>query len=304
MSDIKKITRPMTPERLKRELRRTAGILVGAFGCGFFLNLFVVPAGFYTGGILGACQLIRTVLVTNMGLNLNIDIAGVLYYMCNIPLIIAAFFLVGRVYFLKTLIAISAESLFYAIIPIPEVPLLVDDPLAACIIGGIGAGASSGFLLSMGGNDGGMNLGGVLLMKKRVNISVGKANLLVNIFVYLAMFFMFNAQVVIYSAIYATASALATDKLFSQSINVEAHVIVKKDNGELRDEIFRKLDRGITKWTAVGAYTGNEKEIFYIIINKYELNHLTWIVKKYDPDAMIISNQNVRINGNFEKRIE
>lgn len=299
-----KVTRPMTPDRLKREMKRIGGIIVGAAIYAAFVNLFVVPAGFYTGGILGLCQVIRTVLANSFGISFGFDIAGILYYILNIPLMIIAFRMVGRVYFVKTLIAITAETIFLTIIPIPANPILVSDPLAACLIGGLGAGFGCGFLLRMGSSDGGMNLAGALLMKKRVNISVGDANNALNAVVYIIMFFLFNIQVVIYSAIYAIACALMIDRSFSQSINVEVHIICKKDDGEMCDEIFEKIGRGITKWTAIGAYTGNEKDMFYILINKYELNHLVWIVRKYDQDAMIVSTSGVQIHGNFEKRIE
>lgn len=300
-----KTTRPMTPARLKRELKRSVGVCVGALVYACFINLFIVPAGFYTGGVMGFCQLIRTVLINVFGINLGgIDIAGILYYIINVPIMIIAFRIVGRVYFLKTLIAITAETLFLTIIPVPAQPILVGDPLAACLIGGIGGGAACGFLLRMGASDGGMNLAGALLMKRRVNISIGMANNILNVFLYLIMFFMFNAQIVIYSVIFAMTFSMSLDKFFTQSIAVDVHIIVKKDDGQLRDEIFAKLGRGITKWQAVGAYTGEPKDIFYITINKYELSHLVWIVRRYDTNAMIVANPGVLVNGNFEKKIE
>ena len=52
------------------------------------VNLFIVPLGLYSGGILGVCQLIRTLLQTYVGLDFSaFDITGILYFIANIPYI-------------------------------------------------------------------------------------------------------------------------------------------------------------------------------------------------------------------------
>ena len=50
------------------------------------LNLFIVPLSLYTGGLMGLCQLIRTLLQAQLGLELGeYDIAGILYFLLNVP---------------------------------------------------------------------------------------------------------------------------------------------------------------------------------------------------------------------------
>ena len=52
------------------------GELISALG----INLFIVPLGLYSGGTLGVCQLIRTLMQTYLHLDFGtFDIAGVLY---------------------------------------------------------------------------------------------------------------------------------------------------------------------------------------------------------------------------------
>ena len=51
------------------------------------MNLFVVPVGMYSGGLMGICQVIRTLLVEHLGLSANIDIASIIYFLLNLPLL-------------------------------------------------------------------------------------------------------------------------------------------------------------------------------------------------------------------------
>ena len=43
------------------------------------LNVFIVPLGLYTGGVMGVCQLARTLMSEYLGLDLGpYDLAGIL----------------------------------------------------------------------------------------------------------------------------------------------------------------------------------------------------------------------------------
>ena len=46
--------------------------MVGELIAAAALNLFIVPLSLYTGGLLGLCQLIRTLLQTYLGLELSV----------------------------------------------------------------------------------------------------------------------------------------------------------------------------------------------------------------------------------------
>ena len=63
---------------------------MGLFGCVLLaaaINLFIVPQGLYSGGLYGLCQVIRTLVVTNIGVKMPFDLAGVLYLLVNIPML-------------------------------------------------------------------------------------------------------------------------------------------------------------------------------------------------------------------------
>ncbi|MDE6675335.1 MAG: YitT family protein, partial [Acetatifactor sp.] len=64
----------------KRTLLAALGALIYAAGT----NLFIVPSGLYSSGIMGLCQVLRTMMVEYLHLNFGkVDIAGMIYYVIN-----------------------------------------------------------------------------------------------------------------------------------------------------------------------------------------------------------------------------
>lgn len=291
----------MKKEALIYEGKRSLGSILGAFLYAAGVNLFVVPTGLYTGGLMGICQIIRTILAEFLHLDFqSFDIAGIIYYIVNIPIFVIAFTRIGRMFFGKTLIAVTAMTFFMSLIP---TTVIVEDAMAACIVGGIISGVGTGIILRMGSSGGGMDVIGVLLTKWKNDFSVGRVGLLVNLVLYGTCFFLFDVEVVVYSIIYAAVYSVAMDKMHTQNINVEVNVITKADTTALEKEVFQELGRGITKWSALGAYTYDRSHVLYIMLSKYEMNHLKTIIHKHDPNAFIVINEGVSVDGNYLKKL-
>lgn len=283
------------------EGKRTLGGIVGAFLYAAGVNLFVVPAGLYSGGVMGICQVIRTLLMEYLHMDFGtVDIAGIIYYIVNIPIFVIAYMKLGKKFFVKTVITVTVATMFFSAIP-PR--LIVEDVMAACMVGGIVSGAGVGIILRMGSSGGGMDVIGVLLTKWRHDFSVGKITLFVNLALYATCFFLFDVEIVVYSIIYAAVYSVAMDKVHTQNINVEVNIISKVDTTLLEKEVFEELGRGITKWKTLGAYTYEQSHILYIMLSKYEVNRLKSIIHKYDPNAFIVVNEGVSVDGNFLKKL-
>ncbi len=283
------------------EGKRCLFSVLGAFLYAVGINLFMVPSGLYTGGLMGICQVIRTLLAELFHLDFsNFDIAGIIYYIMNIPIFIVAFARIGRAFFAKTVLAVSAMTLFMSVIPVGAV---VEDVMASCVVGGIISGAGVGIMLRMGSSGGGMDVIGVLLTKWKRDFSVGKVSLFVNLALYGTCLFLFDVDVVLYSVIYAAVYSVAMDRMHTQNINVEVNVITKADTTALEKEVFNEVGRGITKWSALGAYTYDRSHVLYILLSKYEVNRLKSIIHKHDPNAFIVVNEGVSVDGNYLKKL-
>ncbi|MBX9138038.1 MULTISPECIES: YitT family protein [unclassified Clostridium] len=275
-------------------------IIIGALLFCFGINTFISPLGLYNGGVVGISQIIRTIVVEYIPVLKNFEIAGVINFIINIPLLLIAYKSISKKFFIRTVVSVIAQTIFFTVIKIPTLPI-IDDQLAACLIGGIITGAGIGITLKAGGSGGGIDILGVYFTQKYKNFSVGKLGIIINAIIYGICAILFELPTAIYSVIYTTFFSLIVDKIHYQNINTTAMIFTKKKNIELG--IMSEMARGVTCWKGEGAYTGEETKILVTVISKYEINQLKRIVLEKDPKAFIIFNEGLNVTGNFEKRL-
>ncbi|MBQ9118749.1 MAG: YitT family protein [Lachnospiraceae bacterium] len=279
--------------------------LLVAFGTILFsggINLFITPLNLYNGGALGIAQLLRTLMVDFLKIPFpdSMDVAGIVYFFINIPLLFLAYKGVSRLFFFKTVLSVLLTTFIITIIPVPN-PLIIEDTLTSCIIGGLMYGSGVGLCLYAGGSGGGIDILGMYLSKRYRNFSVGKVTVVLNAFIYLACALISNLEIAIYSIIYAAISSLTVDRVHAQNIMVQVMIFTKKDN--IAEPIMQELTRGVTEWEGEGAYTHEGTHILVTAISKYEINLLRRIVTGLDPQAFIIYNKVMNIDGNYVKKL-
>ncbi len=286
----------------KQQLIEMMWYLSGAtlFACG--VNLLITPLGLYNGGFMGVAQLLRTILVQGLHLDFlsSFDIAGIIYYLINIPLFYWAWKEMGKGFLVKSLITVTVQTLWMTFVPIPKEPI-ISDYLTACIIGGLVIGTGVGMILRGRSSGGGQDIVGVICAKKYPGFSVGKISILMNVCIYGVCLLMFDIEIVVYSLIYTTVLALACDRMHVQNISISAMIFTKQEG--IDKAVMEKMRRGVTTWDGMGAYTKEATHIFYIMLSKYEVEQLKTIVHEIDPNAFVILNEGSRVIGNFEKRL-
>lgn len=264
------------------------------------VNMFIVPFNLYSGGIVGIAQLIRTLLADYIHLDFGSkDVAGIIFYAINVPILLYAFPRLEKLFFLKTIVAVTSLTLAMSFIP---TVMVVNDCLASTIVGAFISGAGIGLVLRNSGSTGGMDVIGMLVSKAHGNISVGRVNLSVNLVLYAICLFLFDVEIVVYSVIFAVVHAFAIDRFHSQNINVEVKIITKIDPSLIEKVVFTEMGRGVTELQSVGAYTHESEHILYILISKYEVHQLRNIVRRYDKSAFIVVNEGVWVEGNYLKK--
>ena len=281
----------------KRDLPRLFTAIAGMFVFSIGINIFVVPAELYNGGVLGISQILRTLL--SFG---SVDVAGLINLLFNIPLFFLAYRSISRGFFVRTLICVISQTMFLTVIPIPAVPL-VEDTLTASLIGGIVTGAGIGIALKNGGSSGGMDILGVYFTKRRQDFSVGRLSLTVNLFIYLACALLFDITLVIYCIIYTAVSTLIMDRTHSQNISTEVFIFTKENPEQIMTYILKELIRGATYWEAKGGYTEETTNIIFTVISKHELTALKRRLRVLDPQAFVVSKEHVGIEGKFVKHL-
>lgn len=266
------------------------------------INLFLTPLGLYNGGALGISQLARTTLVDILKVPIpkNIDISGIVYFILNIPLFLLAYKGVSCLFFLKTAMSVLLTTFIVTIIPVPN-PLIIEDPLTSCIIGGLTYGAGVGLCLYAGGSGGGTDILGIYFSKRYRNFSVGKINIIINGMIYIVCALMFDLETAVYCIIYAAISSFTVDRAHSQNIMVQVTIFTKQSG--VAEAIMKEIYRGVTEWKGDGAYTHEETNILVTAVSKYEVNLLRRVVQRIDPHAFIIYNKIMNIDGNYLKKL-
>ncbi len=282
--------------------RLTAAVL-GALIYALGINLFVAPLGLITGGLMGLCQLLRSVIMMALGIqSMQFELAGVIMYAFNVPLLILAYRSMGKVFFRNTLICSTAYSLFASIVPVPAAPI-VEDMLTGCLLGGVISGTGVGLTLTSGCCGGGVDLMGLYLAKRGAKVTVGRFNLIFNAVLFAACWVLYDLPTLIYSVLNTIFNAVAMDRSHRQSVTVQVLIFTKQDSPELGQFIMENLHRGITRWEGKGVYTGEATHILCVCMNKYEIDDLREALHRIDPKAFFIVQEGVHVSTNFERRL-
>ena len=295
------MTGVMMSRKIESGLKDYIEVLAGNFIFAAGINLFITPAKLFSGGIIGFAQIIRSLLVQgNVPIPPGMDIAGIINFCLNVPLFLMAYRDISRQFFYRTLAGLAAQTVFITLLKVPLRPIL-EDELAASIIGGFICGVGIGIALRSHGSGGGIDILCVFFTKKFRSMSVGKVNIIINATVFLLSGLLFSVPTAIYSIINTVCMALIIDRVYSQNINVAALIFTKC--GRIQDEVLSQMGRGVTYWDGAGAYTKTGTRIMMTIISKYEVQQLKTIIHKFDPKAFSIFIEGISVSGNFQKRL-
>ncbi len=282
-------------------LRLAAGVFGGILMAAG-INLIIVPQGMYSGGLYGLCQVIRTLIVTNLGVQTSVDLAGILYLLVNLPLIALAWRSLGREFVLGMAVVTVVNSVALAVIPSPATPIIADK-LTSCLLGGIISGFSSGLILTCGCSTGGLDVLGLYLSKLGKGFTVGRFSITFNAALYTLCAVLFDLSTAIYSAIYVVFQALFLDRVHQQNISVQMLIFTKEDPERLNQTILEKLDRSFTLWEGRGGYSHDQVHVLCVCLSKYEVVSVQMALSEIDPHAFTIIQEGIRVGGNFGRHL-
>ena len=286
-----------------KDLMGIARIFIGMIAFAIGVNVFIVPINLYNGGFMGMSQIIRTVLSDFLHIDFGtVDIAGIIYFMFNIPLFALAYFGMGKSSFFANLFGVGALSTILTLVPVPDATI-IEDPLTACVIGGVLAGWGTGTYLRDGISCGGQDILGIYFTRKFKGFSVGKMNTILNVAVFIICAFLFDLTTVIYSIIYTLVTSVSIDKFHLQNICIEATIFTKNGVQEIKDYIMNELGRGCNIWSGEGGYTAETTTVIYTVIDKDQMAQLKQFVHSVDDKAFVVCKEDISVECNFIKNV-
>ena len=279
--------------------------VMAIFGCflmSLAINLFIVPNHLYSGGILGIAQLLRSFINDLTPFHFKFDIAGIISFLLNVPLFILAYRHISKTFFRRTAICVIAQTIFLTLIPIPEQKLL-HDLLASVVLGGILVGLGSGMTLSASGSAGGTDIIGLYISSKNKNFSVGRIGRGINYVIYIVCGILYGTEIMIYSIIYTFVANMIVDQSHKQNILTYVMIFTKENPANIIEFIQKEFNRDGTYWDAKGGYDNTRTYITYAAMSKYEMQRLERHLNELNPNAFMITNEGIGIDGNFEKQL-
>lgn len=278
------------------EAKRVAVVILGSFILALSLNFFLIEANVYASGFAGAAQLVSSVLTDQLGITIS---TGILLLLFNIPVFILGWFKVGKGFTIYSMLSVAFATLFLELLPLRS---MSDDIMLNAVFGGVLAGVGVGISLKLGASTGGMDIVAMILSRMQ-DKPIGVYFLILNGILILFAGILYEPENALYTmiALYVTTSVI--DMIHTRHEKVTAMIITRNADA-LQQAIHSQMVRGITILPAKGAYTGEDKNMLYLVITRYELYDLERIINETDPQAFTNIVQTVGIFGFFRREGE
>ena len=250
-------------------------LILGSFVYAVAVEIFLSPLKISPGGITGIAAAIN--YATKFP-------TGTLILIINIPIILFALVKFGKVFIVKSAVAILFSSLFIDIIDMLYKPLYFDTMLCA-VFGGALMGAGIGLAMLVGASTGGIDIV-VKTLNKNFNISMGRAFLIIDgAVIAFAAFVYGDVESALYSAITVFVSSKIVDIILCGAFDSKAVFVISDKEDAIKKEITQRVERGITILPAFGGYTGRKNNILLCIARNNEISEVRKLITEHDPNA-------------------
>ena len=271
--------RALAKHNWKRGLLDAGGYLLGSILYALSVNIFTAPNHIAPGGVTGVATLLQYLFALPIGATIIV---------INLPLLLAAWFRLGRAFALRTAVVTVLSS---AIIDAsaPFLPAFHGDTILVAVFGGVLAGTGLGLIFMRGATTGGSEIVARLLERKFHHIPIGRLILLVDALVVAASAVVYgNIESALYAMVMIFVSSSMMDALVYGADKGKMLLIMTRKEREIADAVLERMKRGVTMLNATGAYTGGERRVLLCAVRRSEMYQLRTLVQDLDPTAFMI----------------
>jgi uncharacterized membrane-anchored protein YitT (DUF2179 family) len=259
-----------------RQTVDTVFIIIGSFIMALSFNLFFLPNHIASGGVSGLSVLAQAWL--------GIEPAFTQWAL-NIPLFVLGFWLLGRDYGIRSLLGSVILPLFVFLTK--DWPIPTSNPLLASIYGGIGVGIGMGLVYRGRGSTGGLTIVAQLLQKYS-GLSFSLCVVLLDAIVISSAALVLSLEQALYALIGLYVTGKVIDAIELGFSFTKVAYIISDHTEPITKAILEDLDRGLTKLTAEGGYTGEHRTVLMVVVGQSEIPRLKTVVQSVDPNAFVI----------------
>jgi len=268
-----KINTIFNKQNIKNSTFVIAGCLLSAVG----VNLFLVNAKLFSGGVSGIAILIQYASKFP---------AGYTVLLANIPLLILSYRKLNKRFTIYSMIGTVSLSLFLILTRNLNSILTVHDTLLLCVYGGVLTGVGGGLAYSNHGSEGGLNIIVMLVKKKYSSFDVGQLGFIVNcVIVFLGML-LNGIAIALYTLMSMYIAAFVTDKMILGLSRKKVLLIITDKEQDVCRYITASMHSEATILNG-NSLAGSERKVLYCIVHVSRLPEFKYSVLKIDKDALI-----------------
>jgi len=279
----------MSNNKFKKTVWQYTLLIVGSALMGLGYALFINPYNIVPGGFIAIGLLVHSIIP-------EVPV-GMFALALNVPVLLIGIKILGPRFGIKTVVGIILTSVFIdglgwyiqnnAEINAADPLGLANDLLLSVIFGSIFIGGGLGLVFRTGATTGGTDIIAAIIAKY-ARVSIGQGVILADTAVVLSALFVFQDwKIPLYS--------LLSIYIMGQVINIVMNgfkydnvlFIVSEKHQEIKDKIIKDFDRGGTFLKGEGMYTGNEKNVIFLVLTRRELPIIKAFIYKTDPDAFM-----------------
>ena len=270
-------------------------IAIGAFLAAFAIEVFLLPNNIIDGGIVGLAMI--------CGKLFGKSLFPYFFILLNLPFLYLAYRHIGKVFVAHMFFAFAVFVISLLFIHEDLGWLFKGDNLEVVVIGGSILGIGLGLIIRYGGCLDGTEILGIIINRK-TGITVGQVVLICNILVFGVAGLVFpDWHTPILSLITYLVVIKVMDSVIVGLDETKSVLIISSKSKAIADAIIHELGLGLTIMYGRGGFSGDEREILYVIAERLQLSELKELIHREDPDAFIaIENLHEVASGKHEMK--
>ena len=279
---------------IKKEVVNVLLTVVASVVSAFGLHVFVFGNSFASSGIDGIATMLQEITKIN---------AGIFTFVLNLPLLIAAWFILKRNYVIYTILFTVLASLWvYILGEMHFYQYVVEtDKVIVAIFSGLLLGARTGIMLRIGASSGGIDIIACIVQNK-FNRDVEKViSFVCYIIIGISYFVYRDLTCILLSVVQMFVFEKTVAFILKDTRNAVKFEIITKEPEKLKEEIIYELKHGATIVQSKGMFTDEQSTIVVTIVNTRQVLEFLQILKKY-PDTFVYYTDVTGVNGNFRWR--
>lgn len=263
---------------MKSKIFRYSLILIGCLISSASINLFLVPHQLLSGGVSGIAIIFYYLFALPIGVQMLV---------MNIPLLIAAYKTLGKIYAVDVVFGTVLFSICIDAMRFLSNYNVVDDPMLAAIYGGVFNGIGYGIIFRANGSSGGLDIVAAIV-KKYYSLNMGSVIFAFNCLIMALAAVLFGVKLAMFTLISMYVSSGLTDKVAAGFNNKKTIIVISNQAAAIAEGIISEIGRGVTFLKGEGAFTHQRKDIIFVVANLTQFGKIKLIANAIDPMAFMI----------------